>query len=489
MKSISISISGVQHIKDLNFSLDLDVPGIFCVVGRNGAGKTTLVRSFKNLSSADTFLKTAGARIFSAASSIGYKIDDQAINYSYDPDLQSISSRLTVSDEIRKSIYAELSMPFGARFSYHQAASEADSDLRRFIATGKYTKPDELCDFLNKIYKTDRYDSLVKVESRGLPVYALLQSTGYYIREDYLSSGEYFLINLYRTIIGAAELVVVDEIDLSLDAAAQAELAGWLRGFCEKYGVVILFTTHSLAMMKTLRDGELFYMQDESGVVTVIPASYSYVNARLFGFHGWDRYILTEDSVLSDYIQFIIDLRCGPAKFQHKIIYIGGASQVVDLMVRNASDHFLATSEAVIAVLDGDQDGLSHASKPGVYLAPILSVEKSFYDAFMCSGAFPVAIPRSSFTSAKDFYRYVLDVRLMSKREIFAFLAERSGPSGNDFAGKLANFLGADLLPAPASSHVAIRPLRIRERARSILRALRIWVRNLWSKFLKRVVS
>ena len=39
-------------------------------------------------------------------------------------------------------------------------------------------------------------------------------------REDYLSSGEYFLIRLYRTIMSSARLIVIDEIDISLDAVA-----------------------------------------------------------------------------------------------------------------------------------------------------------------------------------------------------------------------------------------------------------------------------
>jgi ABC-type Mn2+/Zn2+ transport system ATPase subunit len=84
---------------------------------------------------------------------------------------------------------------------------------------------------------------MVEVTAKGKRYYAIVKDDGTYIREDYLSSGEYFLINLYRTIKGSSQLIVIDEIDISLDAAAQANLAKWLRGFT-KYERKILY--HSL---------------------------------------------------------------------------------------------------------------------------------------------------------------------------------------------------------------------------------------------------
>ena len=48
--------------------------------------------------------------------------------------------------------------------------------------------------------------------------------------------------------MSSRKLIVIDEIDISLDAAAQAKLVEQLRLSCQKYAVNIVFTTHSLTL-------------------------------------------------------------------------------------------------------------------------------------------------------------------------------------------------------------------------------------------------
>ena len=148
--------------------------------------------------------------------------------------------------------------------------------------------------------------------------------------------------------------------------SAQAHLLSWLRKFCERYSCSILFTTHSLAIMRTLKDSELSYFDFENGIASITPATYSYTKARLFGFTGWDRYILTEDLVLTGLIDMLIANHCGPCFYKHKLIHIGGGSQVVHLLGRNRTEGFLARRENVIAILDGDQKNEPHARHEGV---------------------------------------------------------------------------------------------------------------------------
>src|SRR5690606_28960646 len=116
-----------------------------------------------------------------------------------------------------------------------------------------------------------------------------------------------------RTIKAKATLVVVDEIDLSLDAAAQAKLTPWLRSFCRQYNCTIVFTTHSLAIMKTLDVSELAFLDKRNDQTVVEPSSYSHAKARLFGFYGWDRYILTEDKTLTGLIGHLLAHHCPPS--------------------------------------------------------------------------------------------------------------------------------------------------------------------------------
>ena len=67
-----IRIDRVQHVERLLLELNLAQNKVTCIVGKNGVGKTTLIRAIRNLSEADTFLRTASPDIFSAESHIAH---------------------------------------------------------------------------------------------------------------------------------------------------------------------------------------------------------------------------------------------------------------------------------------------------------------------------------------------------------------------------------------------------------------------------------
>lgn len=441
MNSLRVSLESIQHVVSLTLDVDLSVSGLICLVGRNGTGKTTLVRALRNLSSADTFLKTATPYAFSPSSQITYVVDGAKLVFAYDEKIRSLNCREVIPVELRGLISAELPMPHGTRFNYFRSASEADLNIRRAIALGDHGNPDELVSFLTAIYGSTRYSKLIEVVAKGKSYYAIVKEDGTYIREDYLSSGEYFLINLYRTIKGSARLIVIDEIDLSLDAAAQANLAAWLRGFCARYERKILFTTHSLALMRQLEASEIFYIDESDGHISITPTSYSYAKARLFGFAGWDRYILTEDEVLLGFIEAIIQKYCPQTFFRYKVIFIGGGTQVIGLMKHNEQEYFLSEPDKVIAVLDGDQKNVRFVNHPRVYMIPIESVEKAIYAESLADDHFPFETDRDSFTSAKDFHNYLQQKGIATQKQIFEYLMARNDAALQEIAGVLRGFL------------------------------------------------
>jgi ABC-type Mn2+/Zn2+ transport system ATPase subunit len=441
MNRLAVSLRSIQHIASLTFEVDLTTHGLICLVGRNGVGKTTLVRALRNLSNADTFLKTASPRAFTDASEITYELDGQTITFSYDPALRSLNCKADIPKQARQLISAELSIPHGARFHYFQSASEADLDIRKAIALRSYNHPEELIDFLAAVYDSDKYASMAEVRVKGKNYYAIVKEDGTYIREDYLSSGEYFLVNLYRAIKGSAKLIVIDEIDLSLDAAAQAKLTAWLRAFCNRYQCKVVFTTHSLAVMQTLYEGELFYVEGLDGHLSITEASYSYVKARLFGFTGWDRYILTEDEVLLGFIEAIISKYCPDLFFSHKIIFVGGGSQVVSLMKHNENGNFLAPPDQVISILDGDQRDQVFASFPRVHLIPIDSVEKAIYAGRRADTNFPFVTSRTNFGGAKEFYNHLWQTRVASQSQIYQYLMMKNAEALQPLVQSLRSFL------------------------------------------------
>lgn len=425
MSCLQITLEAIQHIAHLHLDVDLSKSGLMCLVGRNGAGKTTLVRALRNLSSSDTFIRTATPYAFSETSRIVYDLDGTHATFVYDKGIRSLNCHETIPKELRELIAAELPMPYGSRFNFFKSASDADPDIRTAIALMTYQRPDELITFLNSVYETDRYSAMAEVRVRGKSYYALVREDGTYIREDYLSSGEHFLINLYRTIKGPSKLLVIDEIDLSLDAAAQANLPAWLREFCYGYECKILFTTHSLALMRQLETDEIFYMECDAGHVSIKPTSYSYAMARLFGFAGFDRYIATEDKKLISLTHHLVKRYCSTTLLTYKVIYVGGASQVASLIESNESDQFLAAPEKVIAILDGDQSKEKYAQHPSIHMLPLSSVEKALWAARQQDPEFPFTTTRDNFTSEKDFENYLKDKKIATQEQIFDYLISR----------------------------------------------------------------
>lgn len=444
MSRLQVTLDAIQHVAHLHLDVDLSTSGLICLVGRNGAGKTTLVRALRNLSNSDTFVRTATPYAFSKGSRIVYDLDGEQVTFAYNDVVRSLDCREKIPKELRELIAAELPMPYGARFNYFRSASEADQDIRTAIALGTYDLPDELISFLNAVYETQRYSAMVEVRLRGKSYYALVREDGTYVREDYLSSGEHFLINLFRTIKGPSKLLVIDEIDLSLDAAAQANLPGWLRGFCEKYDRKIIFTTHSLALMQQLEIEELFYMEEQNGGVSITPTSFSQAMLKLFGFIGYDRYIATEDKKLIALIHHLVKKYCPTTLLSYKVIYIGGASQVAGFIESNDTDRFLAAPERVIAILDGDQCKEKYAQNDRIHMIPLKSVEKALWAARQEDAAFPFVTERDNFTGDKDFENYLKDKKIATQEQIFDYLIARQEADFQSIARVLT-----DLLPPP----------------------------------------
>lgn len=221
-------MQNVQHIKKQKAVFDLSQNSIICITGKNSVGKTTLIRAIRNLAINSTFQETAAPYIFQEDSSITYSIDgfDKDIEFTYNRFIKGIDSKQDIPEDIKSKIKVELPIPHGERFNHFRRLADIDEELRAKIAIGDYTTSNELVTFLEKIYGDNRFEGLKQVEIKKTSYYFILKDEidRFYIREDYFSSGEYFVINLFKQIQQGKKLIVIDEIDISLDASAQVNL-------------------------------------------------------------------------------------------------------------------------------------------------------------------------------------------------------------------------------------------------------------------------
>lgn len=305
-------------------------------------------------------------------------MDGETFEFTYDGALGSLSTRSPVPQRLREHISVELPIPHGQRFGYFSTLSEANDDIVKAMILGTDARPDGLIEFLSRIYGEPRFENLREVTfSRGTCTFYRLHDDRY-VREDSFSSGEYFLVNLYRRLQSGSRLIFIDEIDISLDAAAQARLVGELRQLCARFEVNVVFTSHSLALMQTLRSEELLYLEAAPEQSMLVERSFAYVKSLMFGFHGWDRYILVEDEAAELVIDHLVRKYCQPCFCRYFVLVVGGAGQVVSLLQRNRKHGFLASADAVIAVLDGDQANTGHAAEQATHCMPLWSVESAF---------------------------------------------------------------------------------------------------------------
>lgn len=189
---IHIELNNVQHINNLCIELNLNRNGLMCIVGKNGVGKTTLIKSIRNLKIADTFSKMAQPGAIKNGSQVVYTCDGEIYNFEYDHDLQDLNSKAVFPADFKKQIEVELPMPWGQRFNTFQSISSADNDIRTAVMLEEYYTPSELVALLADVYGDDKFSNLKEVRVGKNSYYIIPLEDDRYVREDHLSSGEFF---------------------------------------------------------------------------------------------------------------------------------------------------------------------------------------------------------------------------------------------------------------------------------------------------------
>jgi ABC-type cobalamin/Fe3+-siderophores transport system ATPase subunit len=365
LDNFKILLKNIQHIKTFEYNFNLTKNTLFCIVGKNSVGKTTLIKAIQNFKNTNTIDKLSRINIINSSSSIEYSTNHN--NYKFNSSYNNNRYVLDIKDElpsdISHNLHTELPMPNDIRTKVYQKFNEdyrnekTGTDTYKIqanFATQTYEKipPLILRRILNFVYSTNKFNNLEQINIRK-EIYYLQDFTNYYLREDDFSSGEYMIVQIYKLIQKKTKMIVIDEIDISLDSSAQVKFIRVLKCLCKKYKINIIFTTHSLAIMKIINEiGEdLLYMDNNNGNVSLENRSYNFIKAELFQFSGFDKILLTEDQILVDYLEYLLTNK---QIFKiYKIIKCKSESETIHIMNLNKLNNIFGTQDVKI-ILDGD---------------------------------------------------------------------------------------------------------------------------------------
>lgn len=376
-----VTICNIKSITKLEVIFDFTTSNILVLTGKNGLGKTSLVKSFALIDDPTIFQKSSSLNSVKKTSQITFEINGyEKFSYAHNPTLEALDTKDILPP--RKAIVAELSIPYGRRFQQFSLISKYDNEIRTNIASSEYSSAIEMIKFLKNIYSTDKFDKLKVTTIHKHKFYFILQDNDYYIREDHLSSGEFFLIQLFRLISSKASLVLVDEVDVALDASAQVKLFPAIKHLLSKHNTRVVLISHSLAFMSTVEAGGLYYLENSSDSISIENRSYGYIKSDLYGFRGKDRYILTEDEALSGFIKYLIKNYI-QSFYEYDIIEIGGKPQISSIIAKNDADQIFGSQEHVIVIVDGDiYDEMSAkwSSNSSLVSSPVDDLEAYIWD-------------------------------------------------------------------------------------------------------------
>ncbi len=429
MISDKVVVENVKGISYLKVEFNFPESNIIVVTGKNGVGKTSLVKSFNLISDPGIFQKSAGLNAIRFDSRIEFEIDGFAkFSFNYNDQLGVLDSRDTLPAD--SDVVAELPIPYGARFQQFSLISNYDAEIRTNIASSQYDSADELIEFLSKVYSSEKFNELKATKISRYYFYFILSGQDYYIREDHFSSGEFFLIQLFRLITSGAGLILIDELDVALDAVAQVNLYEAIEPILQKNESRLIVISHSLAFMNTVYEGGLYYLEGNSGAVTLEQRSFGYVKSDLYGFRGKDRYIITEDAVLVGFLNYLIQTNVSTF-FEYEIIAVGGQPQIDEIGAKNDSHQIFGSPDELIIFVDKDLLGqLKYKGASEVLNSPVDDIELFIWrnkDTLLPDVSHPEFVHAvKEKKTAKTYWKKIIRSGQKSKEDLYALVVQEN---------------------------------------------------------------
>lgn len=268
---VKLTISNLKNIKSLEF--ELPPIGAYLLTGSNGSGKTSLLTCLARLRHSGAFqrgFRSSAANNLDShrGASVKYEINGASVTYSYVEErwapLPRKNSRL-----LNNCGYPQVA--YIAADANRVEPQQQEFSPRRIKPTGK-----SLRDAMNAIFSTTRFSELCYLNiHRGNASQAYLikqpqpgKATLYYSERNF-SLGELCVLKLLLALedIPDESLVLIDELELAIHPRAQMQLFHYLTKFSKQKKLTIIFSTHSVTLIKGTDKKQILFLQNSGGIV------------------------------------------------------------------------------------------------------------------------------------------------------------------------------------------------------------------------------
>lgn len=361
--TIKIKIQNLKSIDTLDF--ELPPPGVYLLTGINGSGKTSLLGCINRLGDPSSF-----QRVFRRSSheqldqfgsaEVTYSINGTSVAYKYTAERTRWEAHPRTQGKLLQTAgYSEV---------VHIAADgkriepkENDFNPRKVKAA-----PSDLKDALNSIFETTRFGALHRVNLVGRDRHAYLiryerSGRANYYSEINFSLGELCVLKLVLTLLNLKNnsLVLIDELELALHPRAQIKLFEYLQKFIANKQITILFSTHSVSLIKSAPRAQILYLDRVGNNVQTLRGCYpTFVLGQLAAEEesAPDNVIFVEDFIARTCVESLLgEYRSRKSNEIHPtavVAAMGGFGEILRFLDR--APKLFASTTSVKAALDGD---------------------------------------------------------------------------------------------------------------------------------------
>lgn len=360
---VTLKIQNLRNINELDF--EIPRPGAYLLTGSNGAGKTSLLTCLHRLRNGGAFQR--GFRSSAHPSldshrngSVKYTIDGQEVTYTY------VEERWAPLPRKNSKLLAQCGFP---EVRYIAADAQRVEPKQEDFAPKRVRLTDQpIREAMKQIFDSDRFDELCHVNlNRGGQNRAYLirqrdaRGNAVYFSEKNFSLGELCVLKLMLLLndLPDRSLLLIDELELAIHPRAQTKLFDYLKNFAENKRLTIIFSTHSVTLIKYVDRKQILFLNSVNGNVSCERGCYpTFALGHIASSEeaNPDSVILVEDDSARKCVEAMIELHRLRTlnRFQPTIVTLplGGYSQILSFLDR--APRLFPDRTTTYALLDQD---------------------------------------------------------------------------------------------------------------------------------------